>query len=84
MNGEYRGVYILTEKIKRDDNRLDIAASGGYIVKIDKMTGYECEEVLRTDLGSVDLQYDYPDCEEITNGQQSYIDNYINNFEIFI
>ena len=81
MNGEYRGVYILTEKIKRDDNRLDIAASGGYIVKIDKMTGYECEEVLRTDLGSVDLQYDYPDCEEITNGQQSYIDNYINNFE---
>lgn len=81
LNGEYRGVYILTEKIKHDNNRLDIAEDGGYILKIDKMTGYECEEVLRTDLGSMDLQYDYPDCDEITTEQQSYIDNYINAFE---
>ncbi|TND08571.1 MAG: Spore coat protein CotH [Bacteroidetes bacterium] len=46
----YRGVYILMEKIKRDNDRVDIAKlqptdiagdqlTGGYIIKIDKGTG---------------------------------------------
>jgi subtilisin-like proprotein convertase family protein len=50
INGEYQGVYVLMEKIKRDNNRVDIAKlqptdiagdelTGGYIVKIDKGTG---------------------------------------------
>jgi subtilisin-like proprotein convertase family protein len=50
MNGEYQGVYVLMEKIKRDDDRVDIAkllptdiagadVTGGYIIKIDKGTG---------------------------------------------
>lgn len=48
LNNEYRGVYILLEKIKRDDNRVSIAKlkpedisgddlTGGYIVKVDKI-----------------------------------------------
>ncbi|MCB0286914.1 MAG: CotH kinase family protein, partial [Calditrichaeota bacterium] len=47
LNGEYMGVYILMEKIKRDDNRVNIKKldedeisgvdlTGGYIIKIDK------------------------------------------------
>lgn len=50
LNGDYRGVYILMEKIKRDKNRVDIAKlnadeisgddlTGGYILKIDKTDG---------------------------------------------
>lgn len=50
LNGQYQGVYILMEKIKRDDNRVDINKlkedeisgddlPGGYIIKIDKDTG---------------------------------------------
>jgi len=50
LNGDYRGVYVLMEKIKRDDNRVDIAEmdeddiigdslTGGYIIKIDKNEG---------------------------------------------
>lgn len=50
INNEYMGVYGLMEKIKRDDDRVDIAAllpqhisgdsmTGGYIIKIDKWTG---------------------------------------------
>lgn len=46
----YQGIYVLTEKIKRDKNRVDIAKltpdentgedlTGGYIIKIDKTTG---------------------------------------------
>jgi hypothetical protein len=50
MNGEYQGVYLLVEKIKRDKERVDISKlddteisgdnlTGGYILKIDKATG---------------------------------------------
>lgn len=50
VNGQYMGVYILMEKIKRDNDRVDIAnlqpidiagdqVTGGYIIKIDKTTG---------------------------------------------
>ena len=50
LNGEYVGIYILLEKIKRDGNRVNIkkleppdttgdALTGGYIIKIDKMDG---------------------------------------------
>lgn len=48
LNNEYRGIYILQEKIKRDKNRVNIkkmgktdisgdALTGGYIVKIDRV-----------------------------------------------
>lgn len=50
LNNDYQGVYLFTEKIKRDSNRVDIAkldpteisgddVTGGYIFKIDKQTG---------------------------------------------
>lgn len=49
IDGDYKGVYVFTEKIKRDNDRVDIAKldsndlagdslTGGYIVKIDKTT----------------------------------------------
>ena len=50
LNGEYQGVYVFMEKLKRDKNRIDIstlsptdsdsaAITGGYILKIDKTAG---------------------------------------------
>ncbi len=50
INGDYRGVYLFTEKIKRDKNRVDISKlepadnsgdnlTGGYILKFDKFDG---------------------------------------------
>jgi hypothetical protein len=47
INGEYLGVYIFGEKLKRDGDRIAISRlestdqdlSGGYILKIDKTTG---------------------------------------------
>tara|TARA_B100000575_G_scaffold288375_1_gene288301 strand:- start:13435 stop:14814 length:1380 start_codon:yes stop_codon:yes gene_type:complete len=45
LNGDFMGVYVLMEKIKRDKNRVDIsktnddALDSGYIIKIDKPTG---------------------------------------------
>jgi subtilisin-like proprotein convertase family protein len=50
INSRYKGVYLFSEKIKRNKHRVDIAkltpsmnsgdsVTGGYIVKIDKTTG---------------------------------------------
>ncbi len=50
LNGQYKGIYIFSEKIKRDKDRVDIAKlspnqntgdelTGGYIFKVDKQTG---------------------------------------------
>lgn len=50
LNGNYQGVYLVAEKIKRDKNRVDISKlvdtdlagdslTGGYILKLDKTTG---------------------------------------------
>jgi len=50
LNGEYQGVYIFMEKLKRDRNRIDVSSldpsdedpvsiTGGYILKIDKTAG---------------------------------------------
>ena len=48
INNDYKGVYTLMEKIKKDENRVDIATlkpeditgdelTGGYIIKVDKI-----------------------------------------------
>ena len=48
VNNDYKGVYVLMEKIKKDENRVNIATlkpedisgdelTGGYIVKVDKI-----------------------------------------------
>ena len=45
LNGRYRGIYVLMEKIKRDRNRVAISqlspddVTGGYILKLDKGCG---------------------------------------------
>lgn len=50
LNGEYQGIYVLMEKIKRDKNRVDVSKltpedisgddlTGGYLLRIDKIDG---------------------------------------------
>ncbi len=74
MNGEYLGLYMLIEKIKRDKERVNVTKlnssdnsdtmlTGGYIVKYDKWI-YN------------DLQYVYPKPEEITPEQGKYIKDF--------
>jgi len=55
LNGDYTGVYVLTESIKRDSNRINISKlrseeisgddlTGGYIIKADKTDGLSADE----------------------------------------
>jgi subtilisin-like proprotein convertase family protein len=99
INGMYKGIYIFSEKIKRDENRVDIAKlkpdqnsgdelTGGYIFKIDKMTGSGGDGwvsdflPLNHDAGqTIFYQYEFPKSEDITETQKNYIKDYVSTFE---
>ncbi len=81
LNGDYQGIYILMEKIKRDKNRLDIATlnpdeitypdiTGGYIFEI---TGFA------NDFGN-SRELKYPDIDDIAPEQLAYIKDYDDSF----
>lgn len=88
INNEYTGVYVLTEKIKRDKNRVNLAklkpddndnesVTGGYLLSIDR--GGSCRFSVEN-LG-MKIGIEYPKCSEITTQQKEYITNYIYNFD---
>ena len=96
INGDYQGVYILMEKIKRDKNRVDIAdldsddlngdsLTGGYIVKIDKFTGSGGSNwqsnFPNLGGGSTFIQYHYPEGPALHPIQKNYIENFVDSFE---
>ena len=90
LNEEYLGLYILMEKIKRDNDRIDISKltesensgdelTGGYIIKIDKLDGENVD--LWFSNYNTPYQYHYPKPDDITQQQKEYISNYMNDFE---
>ena len=96
INGDYKGIYISMEKIKRDNDRVDIAKldsddlsgdslTGGYIIKIDKYTGTGGAGWLSDfpDIGggSLHLKYHYPEASVMLPQQLDYIEHYVDSFE---
>lgn len=93
LDGEYRGLYILMERIKRDKNRLDIAklteqdlagddVTGGYIIRLDwtEDSGWSSKfRALEEEF--LFFQYYYPNQGDIQPAQKSYIREYFNQFE---
>ena len=93
LNGQYQGVYVLAEKIKRDPGRVDIAKlnptentgddlTGGYIIKIDKVTGGNVVDGWVSSQSTPTFyQYHYPQTEDITPAQKEYIKGVFDRFE---
>lgn len=85
VNGDYVGVYFLTEKIKIDGDRVDMVklttsdnttpnVTGGYLVKADKLnTGETVAWSMSGYNGSTNFLYDNPKQENITSQQGLYI-----------
>ena len=99
INGDYKGLYIFMEKIKRDNNRVDISKldpdettgddlTGGYILKVDKWDGENNDGWWSASpLPEYDgtwYQYHYPEPDDIVDEQKDYINNYITDFELLI
>ena len=89
INDQYQGVYVLLEKIKRDDNRVNIKKfdgddiTGGYIIKIDKLTDGSQNDMwccnAKEEKSSLCFQYHYPKPEDITDQQKIYIQSFVDN-----
>lgn len=96
INYDYKGVYMLMENIKRDDNRVDIATllpedtvgnelTGGYILKIDKFTGDfngGWQSPYSTVAGdNLYVQFHKPEIDDLNAPQIAYIEDHITSFE---
>jgi hypothetical protein len=96
LNNEYRGIYLLTERIKQDKNRVDIAklrpednegeeVTGGYIFKIDYPDEGESWASAYSPLDHPGFQvyfvYHDPSAKDLTSQQKTYLKNYIFSFE---
>lgn len=93
INGEYKGVYTFFEKIKRDNNRVDIAGlttidsmgvelTGGYICSIDWIdnagwTSNYPPDPTNPQNNTVFYQYIYPKDNEILPQQEYYIQQFV-------
>ena len=95
VNNEYQGVYLFTEKIKRDGSRVDIAKlnddeitgddlTGGYILKFDKSDQEEIGWVSPYSISMdqpTNFVHVYPAWDNIVPEQKTYIQNWITDFE---
>ncbi|MGB4415851.1 MAG: CotH kinase family protein [Paludibacter sp.] len=92
INNDYRGLYALTEKIQRDDNRVDIKKleaastnlSGGYLLEgstPDKLKPEEQEVEFRTAQDDINFTFKYPKPKNVTYAQRTWIKNYLDEFE---
>ncbi|MHC4999045.1 MAG: lamin tail domain-containing protein, partial [Planctomycetota bacterium] len=86
---DYNGIYVLMEKLKISDNRLDIGkltttdnaepeVTGGYLLRVDKASTLETFSS-GTMVGTV--QYYDPEGPILTSTQKSWIENHFANFE---
>jgi hypothetical protein len=81
LNGEFMGLYALTETIKREDDRVDIAGlrpdeisgnelTGGYILKYDKPNSF--------------LEIVYPKPDDIQPEQVDYINGFLADYKLVL
>jgi hypothetical protein len=96
VNNQYQGIYVLSEKIKVDKNRVDIAKlkstditgddlTGGYIFKTDYFDASNSwmskYPSLSKSNGQVFFVFHDPKPEELTSQQKTYIQQYVDAFE---
>lgn len=96
INDIYNGIYVFTEKIKKDDGRVDIAKldnddnagdslSGGYIFKVDYWNNSNSwlSNYNNPNYPTSDVRYvySYPDEIDITAPQKNYIESKVDAFE---
>lgn len=85
INGDYRGLYVLQEKLKDDSKRINIEEiteddisdsnlTGGYITKADKTTGGDpVAWTMASDAQDTEFIHELPKPDEVTPEQDAYI-----------
>ena len=96
VNGDYQGIYVLMEQIKRDKGRVDIAKlraediagdelTGGYIYRVDKgeadwLSNFTAVNNANSN-SNLRYQLVYPDIDRVQPEQFDYIKTHIDSFE---
>jgi hypothetical protein len=89
LNGDYIGLYALSEKIKRDGDRVDIAklsddettfpeVTGGYLMQTDRPDADDPEAWYNNGAGYI---HESPKSEDITSEQSGYIESVFRNLD---
>ena len=96
INDIYNGIYVFTEKIKRDNGRVDISKldlddnagdslTGGYIFRVDYWNGNNSwvSNYNNPNFPNDEVRYvyNYPDYDEISLQQKNYIQTLVGDFE---
>lgn len=87
LNGDYKGLYFLTETVridkdrvpivKQDDNAIDASIiTGGWLLEIDNVD--DAEQVSITEGNGAKARFSYKDPEELSTQQESYLLNQLN------
>lgn len=98
VDNDYKGIYVLLEKIKRGNNRVNISRllttdnngielSGGYIFSLDKQpNGWFSRYSVPNAQSNPYRQfsYVYPKADNITSQQKNYIRNFVDEFETLL
>ncbi len=90
LNGEYKGCYQLTDQVEVGSDRVDITKmeptdnegiplTGGYLLEIDAYASSEPSKFYSNK--GIPVTIKYPDSDEITDQQRSYIKGYFNLME---
>lgn len=96
LNNEYVGIYNVVEKLKRNNDRIDVAKltptdnsfpeiTGGYIFQIDRGDEEGWTSLFPGDtpaLTHFHYEFEYPKDSSITLQQKAYIKSYVDSFEI--
>jgi len=96
VNGSYEGIYLFTEKIKIDKNRVDIAnlglednsgdeLTGGYIFKVDYSEGDDGFSSSFNPIDAPDKKAYYifhdPSHDDLSTLQKKYLESFVESFE---
>ena len=95
IDDEYQGVYLFTEKVKRDKNRVKLQEntpssldlSGGYLFQINfdldhPQAGWKSRISYRPDIQTFsEYSFVYPKAEDISSHQAAYIETWMHDLE---
>ena len=95
IDGDYKGIYVFMERIRRDAGRVDVsklsptaesgdALTGGYIFSLDKEPNGWWSSFPpwhAPDGPAPRFSYVYPKAEDISTAQKAYLRRYVDSFE---
>lgn len=86
LDGEYKGIYSIGEKVERDANRVNIKKAGenghdgGYIIKYDKWDNTAVQWSYKDPEHGQTIPFEYDTPSEPTLVQRKHMEEYVDNF----